>query len=90
MPQYLIERARSTVQRSPEEQQARARRAIEVAESMPGVVWIRSYTSEAEGKTYCVYEAPNPEAILEHARRAGLSVLKIIPISGEADPSMFR
>jgi hypothetical protein len=57
---------------------------------MPGVVWIRSYTSEAEGKTYCIYEAPNPEAILEHARRAGLSVLKITPIEREVDPSMFR
>ena len=89
MPQYLIERARST-ELSREERRAGAKRAIEVADSMPGVVWIRTYSSESEGKTYCIYEAPNPEAILEHARRAGLSVLKITPISGEADPSMFR
>ena len=89
MPRYLIERARPTGL-SEEEKQAIPRRAIEVADSMPGVVWIRSYGSEAEGKIYCIYEAPNPEAILEHARRVGVSVLKIIPISGEADPSMFR
>jgi Protein of unknown function (DUF4242) len=89
MPRYLIERARLTGLSS-EEARARARQSIEVADSMPGVVWIRSYISESEGKTYCEYEAPNPEAILEHARRAGLSVLKITPISMEIDPSMFR
>jgi hypothetical protein len=89
MPRYLIERAKPRGL-SPEEARARARQAIEVAEGMPGVVWIRSYISESEGKTYCEYEAPNPEAVLEHARRAGLSVLKITPISLEIDPSMFR
>jgi hypothetical protein len=89
MPRSLIERARPTGLSS-EEARARARQSIEVADSMPGVVWIRSYISESEGKTYCEYEAPNPEAILEHARRAGLSVLKITPISMEIDPSMFR
>ena len=87
MPRHLIERARPTGL-SPEERRAGAKRAIEVAESMPGVVWIKSYVSS--DKTYCEYEAPNPEAILEHARRAGLSVLKITPIEREIDPSMFR
>jgi hypothetical protein len=87
MPRYLIERDRPTGL-SPEEARARARRSIEVADSMPGVVWIKSYVSD--GKTYCEYEAPNPEAILEHARRAGLSVVKITPIKMEIDPSMFR
>jgi hypothetical protein len=87
MPRYLIERDRPTGL-SPEEGRARARRSIEVADSIPGVVWIKSYISA--GKTYCEYEAPNPEAILEHARRAGLSVVKITPIEMEIDPSMFR
>jgi hypothetical protein len=87
MPRYLIERDRPTGL-SPEEARARARRSIEAADSMPGVVWIKSYVSD--GKTYCEYEAPNPEAILEHARRAGLSVVKITPIVMEIDPSMFR
>jgi hypothetical protein len=87
MPRYLIERDRPTGL-SPEERQARPRRAIEVAESMPGVVWIKSYVTK--DKTYCEYEAPNPEAIMEHARRAGLSVVKITLIEMETDPSMFR
>jgi hypothetical protein len=49
MPRYLIERDRPAGL-SPEEARARARRSIEVADSMPGVVWIKSYVSD--GKTY--------------------------------------
>jgi hypothetical protein len=37
MPQYLIERARRP-ESSPEEARARTKQAIEVAESLPGVV----------------------------------------------------
>ena len=57
---------------------------------MEGVVWIKSYMSAAEGKMYCEYEAPSPDAILEHARRAGLPVDKISEVSVEISPAMFR
>ena len=56
---------------------------------MPGVRWIKSYISEAEGKIYCEYEAPNPEAILEHARLAGLPADRISEVSLEVSPAMF-
>lgn len=49
-----------------------------------------SYVSEAEGKIYCEYEAPNPEAIREHARRAGLPVDRISKVALEISPEMFR
>jgi hypothetical protein len=52
-------------------------------------VWIRSFISEAEGKIYCEYEAPNPEAILEHARRVGVPVDKISEVTMELSPKMF-
>ena len=54
------------------------------------VVWVRSYVSEAEGKVYCEYEAPDPAAILEHASRVGIPVDKISEVQMEIDPSMFR
>ena len=57
---------------------------------MNGVIWIRSYVSEAEGKIYCEYEAPNPEAILEHARRVGGRADKISEIALEINPDMFQ
>jgi hypothetical protein len=87
MPRYIVERTRPQGL-SPEESRARVKRSMEAADSMPGVVWIKTYV--ADGKTYCEYEAPNPEALREHARRAGLSAEKITLIEREIDPSMFR
>ena len=46
--------------------------------------WIRSYVlDEGNGAvgTVCIYEATSPEAIREHASRAGLPVDEIIPIA---------
>ncbi len=87
MPRYIIERDVGELTR--EELEADARKSKEVVDGMPEVVWIRSYVSEAEGKIYCEYEAPNPEAILEAARRAGDRVDKISEVSLEINPNMF-
>ena len=38
---------------------------------------------------FCEYDAPNPEVILEHARRAGARVDKISEITLEIYPDMF-
>jgi Protein of unknown function (DUF4242) len=46
--------------------------------------WIRSYVlSEADGRvgTVCIYQASSPEAIREHAARAGLAADEIIPLA---------
>jgi hypothetical protein len=88
MPRYIIERTLPSM--PPEALQKLARRSIEVADGMPGVIWIKSYISEAEGKTYCEYEAPNPEVLFEHARRLGISADRVTLISAEVNPSMFR
>jgi hypothetical protein len=88
MPRYIIERNVGSLTR--EELAAAGRKSNEVLASMPGVVWIKSYVSEAEGKIYCEYDAPNPEAILEHARRAGLPVDKISEVALEISPEMFQ
>ena len=87
MPRYIIERNVGKVTRA--ELEEGSRKSKEVLAGMPGVVWIRSYISEAEGKIYCEYDAPNPEAILEHARRAGTRVDKISEITLEINPEMF-
>jgi hypothetical protein len=60
-----------------------------VIADMSGVVWIKSYVSDAEGKIYCEYEAPNAEAVLVHARRAGLPANRISQVSMEISPAMF-
>jgi Protein of unknown function (DUF4242) len=87
MPRYIIER--SVGQLSAEELDAAGRRSNRAIAQVPGIVWIRSYVSEAEGKIYCEYDAPNPEAIWEHARLAGMPVDKISEVSLEISPVMF-
>ena len=88
MPRYIIERDVGTITR--EELDAIGRRSRAVVESMPGVVWIRSYVSDAEGKIYCEYDAPDEEAVREHARRAGLPADRISEVALEVGPTMFR
>ena len=87
MPRYIIERSVAKMSRS--ELDAAGKKSNEVLAGMPGVVWIRSYVSDAAGKIYCEYDAPNPEAIREHARRAGLPVDRITEVSLEISPLMF-
>jgi hypothetical protein len=87
MPRYIIER--SVVLLSREELDAAGRRSVQATAQVPGVVWIRSYVSETEGKIYCEYDAPSPEAIREHARLAGIPVDKISEVSLEISPLMF-
>lgn len=88
MPRYIIERTVGSLASG--ELEAASQRSLEVLDEMPDIVWIRSYVSDAEGKIYCEYDAPSPEAVREHARRAGLPVDRIMEVSLEISPAMFR
>jgi hypothetical protein len=48
-----------------------------------------SFLSADKKKTYCLYEAPNPEAIRAAARRLNVPADAIIEIGGEIGPNMF-
>jgi hypothetical protein len=87
MPRYIIERAVPGLTSA--DLTAAARRSLAALAEMPDVKWIRSYVSDAEGKIYCEYDAPSVEAILEHARRAGLPVDRVSAVSMEISPTMF-
>jgi hypothetical protein len=87
VPRYLIERSVPGLSR--EQLDAAGRRSVAVLTTMPGVRWIRSYVSDAEGKIYCEYDAPSLEAVHEHARRAGLPVDRITEVTLEVSPEMF-
>jgi len=45
------------------------------------VRWVYSFLSADKRKTYCLYEAPNAEAIREAARRNGIPADLIVPVS---------
>ena len=82
--------------RTPEDLQAAAARSSQVGdeEMSDDIRWIRSYVLAEEGGslgTVCIYEASSPEAIADHARRAGLPVDEIIAVADtvvvRADPA---
>jgi hypothetical protein len=54
-----------------------------------GVGWIHSYVSEDRRKTFCVYDAPTPEAIRTTATRNELPVDRITEVS-VLDPYFYE
>lgn len=52
-----------------------------------GVRWLYSFLSADKRKTYCLYEAPTPEAIRSAAVRAGLPADVIVEVSGRMTPT---
>ena len=58
MPRYIIEREVGKL--TADELRTTGLRSNSVLAQMSGVVWIKSYVSDAEGKSYCEYEAPMP------------------------------
>lgn len=70
---------------SPEDLEAGAKRSAQVGdEEMPDQVrWIRSYVLGENGRvgTVCVYQATSPEAIREHAKRAGIPADEVVEVA---------
>lgn len=46
-----------------------------------GVRWLYSFLSADNKKTYCLYEAPSPEAIREAAARSGVPADVIVEVT---------
>ena len=53
-----------------------------------GVTWLHSYVAEGGTSTYCIYEAPTPEAIRRTAKANGLSVDRITEVQ-VVDPYFY-
>lgn len=51
-----------------------------------GVRWLYSFLSADKRKTYCLYEAPSPEAIKSAAARAGLPADVLIEVTNRITP----
>ena len=86
MPKYVIERelegAGSLTDDELREISLRSIRAL--GELEPKVQWIHSYVTD--NKVYCIYLAPDEEAIREHARRAGMPADRITAVRRLLDP----
>jgi hypothetical protein len=59
---------------------------IEEVNADEGVRWLFSFLSADRHRSYCLYEAPSPEAIFSAAERAGIpadSVVEVERISAD-------
>jgi hypothetical protein len=56
---------------------------------MDGVTWVHSYVNPDKTKTFCVYDAPSPEAIRTAAKRNNLPVDRITQVS-VLDPYFYQ
>ncbi len=59
-------------------------RAVGDQQMPDDIRWIRSYVLDEGGArlgTVCIYEASSPQAIRDHASRAGLPADEIIPVA---------
>lgn len=56
-------------------------RLIEEVNEDVGVNWLFSFLSADRRHSYCLYEAPSPDAIVDAARRANVPVDRIVEVS---------
>jgi hypothetical protein len=60
---------------------------IEDVNADEGVRWLFSFLSADRRRTYCLYEAPSPDAIMAAARRANVPADAIVEV-GPAVPEL--
>jgi len=81
MPRYVVERTFLDGLHIPVDV-AGAARCLGVVElnGVDGVTWVSSYVSEDKRRSFCVYDAPTPEAIRKAATRNQLPVDRITQV----------
>ena len=87
MPKYLIERHLPGAESlSADTLQQISQKSCGVLKDMgPSVQWVQSYVGK--DSIYCVYIAPNEEAVREHGRRGGFPVTRVTELVGTIDPT---
>lgn len=90
MARYLVERSfPNGLPLSADEEGAAFCRKLIAGGAWDQVTWIHSYVTPDKRKTYCVLDAPNPEAIRRFAVHNGLPVDRITEVS-VLDPYFFH
>jgi hypothetical protein len=86
MPQFVIERdVLGAGKLSDSELRELSLRSLEALRGMgPQIQWLHSYVTE--DKVYCVYLAPDENAIREHARRGGIPADRVSAVRRLIDP----
>ena len=91
MPKYVINRSFSVREDQMPEVGRRSRRIIE--QELPEITWLHSHiTVDEDGnvRSFCIYEAPDEDAIMQHSRLLGSHVVdEIHEIAGDVTPEDF-
>ena len=87
MPKYVIEREIPGAGKlSPKELQAISQKSCSVLQTMgPQIQWVQSYVTD--NKIYCVYVAPNEEAVRKHAQQGGFPAIVVSRVATVIDPT---
>lgn len=90
MPRYLVERVFPEGLGIPVTDEG-AEACLNVVDQNAefGVTWVHSYVTEDKGKTFCIYDAPSPEAIRQAASCNGLPVESITRVN-VLDPYFYK
>lgn len=90
MPQFVIERDIPGAGSLTEEQirEVSLQSLATLNDMGPHIQWLHSYVTEE--KIYCVYLAPDEEAIREHARRSGIRADRVSAVRRLIDPAAFK
>ena len=87
MPKYVIERGIPGAGKlSTQQLQAISQKSCSVLNKLgPQIQWLHSYVTD--DKVYCVYIAPNPEMIRQHAQQGGFPANRISEVKTVIDPT---
>lgn len=87
MPKFVIEREiPGAGKMSAQEMKGISQTSCGVLRELgPTIQWVESYVTD--DKIYCVYVAPDEEAIREHARRGGFPANRISAVRRMIDPT---
>jgi hypothetical protein len=87
MPTFVIERTLPGAgQMSPQNLRAVSQRSCNVLYDLgPRVQWVHSYVTD--DKLFCIYRAPDADAVREHATRGGFPLDAILQVRTVIDPT---
>jgi len=81
MPRYMVQRTFPDGLRIPiNDDGAKTVASVVATNAEHGVTWVHSYVSDDALNTFCIYDAPSPEAIRLVAQRNGLPVTSITEV----------
>lgn len=81
MPRYLIERTfPDGLDLAPTPQGHQIAKTVIDRNADQGVTWVHSYVTPDKKRTFCIYDAPSPEAIRKAADRNALPVDRITEV----------